>query len=144
MSLRNTTNVKVALDSKAARFNVKKNELEYNRQKSHKYQQNNLLRHESHQYYNKKDNALKMKKKREELEREIYRLENELNTHQKKREKLEKKNRNLKNIKAQKDKEISLIQKEINIKDQDIQKSDQILRDLQDNIHQITENAMQY
>lgn len=40
MSLRNTTGVKVALDSKAARFNVKKNELEHNRQRSHLYQQN--------------------------------------------------------------------------------------------------------
>jgi chromosome segregation ATPase len=104
----------------------------------------NLLRHESDQYYKKKDSALNMKKKREALEREIYRLENELNTHQKKREKLEKKNRNLKNIKAQKDKEIELIQKEIRMKDDDIGKSSAILSDLQHNIHQITENAMQY
>lgn len=39
MNPRNTTNVKVALDSKAARFNVKKTELAYNKQKSDNYRQ---------------------------------------------------------------------------------------------------------
>ena len=38
MSMRNTANVKVALDSKAARFNVKKRELHNNRAKSKQYE----------------------------------------------------------------------------------------------------------
>ena len=83
-----------------------------------------------------------MKRKREELEREIYRLENELHTHQKRREKLELKNKNLKNIKAQKDKEIQLIQKEINLKDKEIGMSTNTLKQLQQNIQEITDNAM--
>ena len=39
MSIRDALGVKVALDEKAARFNVKKNELEANRIKSAKYKQ---------------------------------------------------------------------------------------------------------
>ena len=38
MSVRNTSNVKVALDSKAARFNVKKRELDENLTKSHQFE----------------------------------------------------------------------------------------------------------
>lgn len=104
----------------------------------------NLLRHESKQFYRKKDEALGMRRRREELEREIYRLENELNTHQKKREKLELKNKNLKNVKAQKDKEIDLIRQEIAVKDKDINDSENILSGLQKNIEEITQNAMDY
>lgn len=104
----------------------------------------NLLRHESNQFYRKKDDANAMKRRRQELEREIYRLENELNTHQKKREKLELKNKNLKNIKAQKDKEIDLIKQEISVKDKDISDSEKILKNLQNNIEEITLTAINY
>jgi hypothetical protein len=38
MSIRNSSNVKVALDSKAARFNVKRRELQQNRFKSKQYE----------------------------------------------------------------------------------------------------------
>jgi hypothetical protein len=38
MSVRNTSNVKVALDSKAARFNVKKRELDENLTKSQQFE----------------------------------------------------------------------------------------------------------
>jgi hypothetical protein len=37
MSMRNSSNVKVALDSKAARFNVKRRELQQNRFKTKQY-----------------------------------------------------------------------------------------------------------
>ena len=46
MSTRNALNVKVALDEKAARFNVKKNELEANRIKSANYRDTVSLIHQ--------------------------------------------------------------------------------------------------
>ena len=77
-------------------------------------------------------------------ESKSYRLQNKLNTVQHGRESLELNNKNLKQVKDQRHKEISLISEEISQKDKEIAKNEAILKELESNIKQITQTAIKH
>ena len=101
-----------------------------------------LLEREVKFYHDKKSNAIQSKSKRFVLEKEIYELQNLVNTYQRNREQLEVKNLHLKNVREQKQKEIELLKKEITKKDIEIDQNEKKLDVLKSNINEITETAI--
>ena len=102
-----------------------------------------VLKRETSEYFKKRGDAFTMKEKRSEVEREIYHLENVLRTIQRKRAKVEAQNLKLEELKIERDQEIRVIHQNIKKKEDDILKSEELFKELENNINEIVKAAME-